>query len=39
MQMVHSIEVTIARKQQQQQQQQQQKTITRSQKSSITINL
>ena len=37
MQMVHSIEVTIARKQQQQQQQQ--KTITRSQKSSITINL
>ena len=36
MQMVHSIEVTIARKQQQQQQQ---KTITRSQKSSITINL
>jgi len=33
--MVHSIEVTIARKQQQQQQ----KTITRSQKSSLTINL
>lgn len=36
MQMVHSIEVTIARKQQQQQQQ---NTITRSQKSSITIDL